>query len=279
MTGQQTHMTLLASLKTVSMVSLWNFFLLLPLSLPLSLHSQVLTGENVKETKQRDTAEHFLTPTFRKTHAYGLAPGNSVLGAENVQFLNQPFGLSTSSYESMDRQGVIGEYSDLQDSTEITLSYHNERRVISRPTQSATEDATPTERVQTITLTQGQTFNYQSTEKSTVSVLHSTQSRENEPLLTTLQNEMTDSNLPIILSDSLPSHKSDQNSTSLLPTGPEANHEDPTPSTGTEKWGWTRGISGSTKRNQDDLTDVNDHNLHIGGVSTEAAAGKNHILS
>ena len=273
MTGQQTQVTLLSSLKTLSMVSLWSIYL--PLCLPLLLHSQALTGENAKETKQTDTAVQFLTQTFHKTHGPGLAPGNPELGHENVDFLNQPFSRSSSSSENVDRQGVIGEYSDFQDSTEATLSYH-ERRFISRPTLSVTEDATPTESVQTIKPTQEQTFNYQSTEKSTVSVFHSTQSREDELSLTTMQNEMTDSHFPLILSDSVPLHKSDQNSTSLLSAEPEANPEDPPPPASTDKWGWTGGISVSTQGKQDGLTDLNDHNLHIGAVSTEAAGGKNH---
>ncbi|XP_061577963.1 proline-rich transmembrane protein 4 isoform X2 [Cololabis saira] len=97
------------------------------------------------------------------------------------------------------------------------------------------------------------------------------ESKDSDPSLTTLQNETTDSHLPLTLSGSMPSHKSDQNSTMQLYAGAEANPEDTTPPVGTLNWGWTGGISVSTQRKQDELIDVKDRNLQRGAVSTEAA--------
>ncbi|KAM6937683.1 proline-rich transmembrane protein 4 isoform 2-T2 [Xenentodon cancila] len=97
------------------------------------------------------------------------------------------------------------------------------------------------------------------------------ESKDSDPSLTTPQSETNASHSPLILSGSLPSDKSDQNSTSLLPAGPEPNPEGTTPPAGTVKWGWTRGIFVSTQRKQDELIDVKDRNLQGGAVSTEAA--------
>ncbi|XP_039988181.1 proline-rich transmembrane protein 4 [Xiphias gladius] len=130
------------------MLSLWNLYLLLPLSLPLSPHVIAITGENVKETQQLDTdrAVQHLTQPSQRLHGSGLATVDPMFGPENVDFLGLPLSWALSSSEESDRQGVIGEYTDLQESTETPFLYPNENGlVISSPTESATEDATSKE--------------------------------------------------------------------------------------------------------------------------------------
>ncbi|XP_072241795.1 proline-rich transmembrane protein 4 [Leuresthes tenuis] len=262
------------------MVLLWNIYLLLPLSLPLSLHVVALTGGNAKEAQQTDTdrALQFLTQPLHKPQGSGVGPANPMFGPENVDFPSQALGWPSSSSEDNDRQGVIGEYSYWQESTETSLLYLNEKGPISRPQENVTEDTTSKESMQTIwpsfgkktqQPTQEQTFNYQSTEKNTVSILHPTQTREREP---TLQNEITDSHLPFFLSDSPASHKPEKNWTSMLSTGHGANPEHPTPTAGHGNWDRTIGIVVSTQENRVGLIDIAGHNLHTETVSTGATS-------
>ncbi|KAM9352381.1 proline-rich transmembrane protein 4 [Symphorus nematophorus] len=105
------------------MLCLWNLYLLLPLSLPLSLHVKAFTGAGVKETRQLDT-DTAVQRLAQKPHG-----SDPIFGAENVDFL--PLGFSSS--EESDNQGVIGEYTDFQESTD------ERGLIISRPTDSATE--------------------------------------------------------------------------------------------------------------------------------------------
>uniref|UniRef100_A0A3B5B884 Proline-rich transmembrane protein 4-like n=1 Tax=Stegastes partitus TaxID=144197 RepID=A0A3B5B884_9TELE len=176
-----------------------------------------------------------------------------MIGPDNADFLGLPLPLSSS--EEADNQGVIGEYSDVQEGTETSLLYPDEKGpIISRPTGSATEDTTSKERIQVtrslsvsvlFNPTQEQTVEYQSAESNTASMLQPTQTGETQPTFPALQNEMNESQLPFLLSGSLPSHTPEQNSTSLLPAGPGPEH--PTPPLATDSWGWTTGISVSTR--------------------------------
>ncbi|XP_069019257.1 proline-rich transmembrane protein 4 [Embiotoca jacksoni] len=267
------------------MVSLWNIYLLLPLSLPLSLCVKVLTGENVKETQQPDTdpAVQFLTQTLDRPRGSGLAAGDPMFGPENVDFLGLPLSWpSSSSSEETDRQGVIAEYSDLQESTQTSFLYPNEKGLLrsrSRPTDSDTEDTIFKESTQTIRSssgsappkpTQEQTLKYLSAETNTASTVLPTQTGEKQPAFPTSQNEMTDSQLPFLLSGSLPSHTPDENSTSLLSAGTKPNPEHPTPPVTTDSWGWTTGISVTTQGKRHGLIDITDRILHRGAVNTEA---------
>ncbi|XP_062277475.1 proline-rich transmembrane protein 4 [Scomber scombrus] len=107
------------------MLSLWNLYLLLPLSLPLSFHVTVLTGENVKETQQPDTdtkVQNLAQPSQRP-HGSGLTPGNAMFLPESIDSLGLPITWPLSSSEEIDRQGVIGEYTDIQESSETSLLY------------------------------------------------------------------------------------------------------------------------------------------------------------
>lgn len=285
MTGQPAQVTLRSSLQTPTMVSLWNIYLLLPLSLLLSLHATTLTGEDVKETNT-DTGVQFLTQPLRRPH---VSAGNPVFGSENADFLGPPLSWPLSSFEDTDRQGVIGEYSDIQESTEASLLHSNEKGlIISRLTGSATQDTTSKERVQTTWSTgssppeptQEQTLKYASPETNTAS-------EENQPTFPTLKNEMTDNQLPSLLSGSLPSDTPEQNTTSPLSPGPGPGPERPTPPAATDIWLWTTAISVTTqgkgnaqdgiisvKEPGDGRTDNADRVLHRGSVGNEAEKGE-----
>lgn len=153
------------------MVSLWNIYFLLPLSLPHSLHAIALTGENVKETQQpdSDTAGQFLKQLSSRPHVPGLAPSDPMIAPEDDDFLGSPLSWSLSS--------------------------------------------------------------------------------------------------SFLLPGSLPSHTSDQNSTSSLPTGP-----------GPDTLGWTTGISVTTKGNRDGFIDITDLILQRETASMEAKEGKSPLI-
>uniref|UniRef100_A0A3Q1GJ91 Proline rich transmembrane protein 4a n=1 Tax=Acanthochromis polyacanthus TaxID=80966 RepID=A0A3Q1GJ91_9TELE len=260
------------------MVSLWNIYLLLPLSLPHSLHVIALTGENVRDTQQpdTDTAVQFLTQLSHGPHG----SGNPMFGPDNADLMGLPLSLPLSSSEETDRQGVIGEYSDVQESTETSLLYPNEKElIISSPTGSAIEDVTLKERIQStrsssgsvpLNPTQKQTLKYHSAESNTASVLQSTQTGETQSTFPAFKTEMTESQLPFLLSGSLPSHTPEQKSTSLSSAGPGPGTEHPTPPLATDSWGWTTGISVSTQGTGERLIDFTDRILHRGTVSTKA---------
>ncbi|XP_028287668.1 proline-rich transmembrane protein 4 [Parambassis ranga] len=239
------------------MVSLWNIYLLFPLFSPLSLCVIALTG--LKETQQldTDTAVQFLTQPLHRPHGSDLALAN--VGPENDDFLSLPLSWSLSSSEEADRQGVIGEYSDAQENTES--SYNEKRLIISK---------------ETIKLpTQEQTLRYQSAETNTASIVHPTQTGEYQS--TEQNNDTTDSQLPFLLSASLPSHTPDPNSPESA--GPRPGPELPTPPT--DSWTRTTSISvttqgkekieegtSSVKEIEDGLTDITDHILDRGTAGT-----------
>ena len=278
------------------MLSLWNLYLLLPLSMSFSLHAITLTGENVEETQQldTDTAVQHLTQPSQRPHGSGLATVNSTFGPEDVDYLGLPLNWPLSSSEESDRQGVIGEYTDLQESTETSLWYPNEKGLfISRPTESATVEAISKESTQPLRSssgavhplpTQEQTLRYQPAETSTGSKLHSTQTGENQLTLPASQNDTADSYLPFLLSGSIPSESPDQDSTSALPAvGPGSSPEPTTPPIATGGRGWTRGLSqGKTQEGTlpvKETGDITDHILHSGDVSMEAEKGKSPSLN
>ncbi|XP_071357124.1 proline-rich transmembrane protein 4 [Trachinotus anak] len=274
------------------MLSLWNFYLLLPFSLPLSLHVTAVTEENVKETQQldTDTAVQHLTQPSQRLHGSGLAPVNPLFGPEYVDFLDLPLSWPLSSSEESDRQGVIGEYTDLQESTGASLVYPGEKELFeSRPKESAIEDATTKESTQPMGSssgavspqpTQEQIFKDQSAETSIGSILNSTQTGKNQLTFPASQNETTDSHLPFLLSGSLPSDSPDQDSTSPLSVGPGPSTERTTQPVATSSWGWTTGPSVTTqgkteegtvpvKETGDVLVDITDR-INRGAVSMEA---------
>lgn len=265
------------------MLSLWNLYLLLPLSVPHSLHVIAFTGENGKETRQADTdtAAQRLTQPPQRPHGSGLAPGN-------VDSLGLPLSWPLSSSEGSDRQGVIGEYGDLEESTESSILYPNEKgRIISTPTDRAIDDATSYKSTLTLAggvspqLTQEQISKNESAETSTGSLLHLTETKENQPTFPVSQNETTNSLLPSFNGSLL----SNEDSTSLLSAEPEPSPERPTPPVATSSWGWTKGPSVITrektqegtvpvKETGDGLIDMTDRILNRGAVTVEADKSK-----
>ncbi|XP_053282393.1 proline-rich transmembrane protein 4 [Pleuronectes platessa] len=203
------------------MLSLWNLYLLLPLSLPLLLHAVASTGENVKETQQLhvETAVQHLPQPSQRLPGSSLETEKPLFEPVDVDFQGLLLSLALSSSEESDRQGVIGEYTDLQEGTETSLLYHNENELF-RSTESATEDVTSTKPVRSSSgaappqPTKARTLKNQPTETSTGSILHSTPTGENQLTLPSLHNETTDGHLPFLLSGSLPSDTQGQDSTS-----------------------------------------------------------------
>ncbi|XP_059192046.1 proline-rich transmembrane protein 4 [Centropristis striata] len=230
------------------MLSMWNLYLLLPLSLPFSLHVIAFPEGNVKETQESDAdkAVQRLIQPPQRPHGSGLALGNPMLGTENGDFLALPVSWPLSSSEESDRQGVIGEYIDLLESTEMSL--------LAQPISSSSG------RVQTL--------KYQPTKKNTGSIFYSTQAGENQPPFPVSQNETTDSKLPFLLSGS-PS--SDQDSTSLLSAGPGPNPDHPTPPV--VHLGWTAAPPVITQGETGEGINITGHILHNGADSIGAVKG------
>ncbi|XP_042351381.1 proline-rich transmembrane protein 4 [Plectropomus leopardus] len=257
------------------MLSRWNLYLLL-LFLLLSLHVIAFTGENVKDTQEPDTDSTVLSLTQppQRLQGPGLALGNPMFGTENVGFLGLPVASPLSSSEESDRQGVIGEYDDSQESTETSLLYPQEKGlIISRP--SDTEDTTK-ESISPSSggprSTQEQTLKYQPADTRTGSVLNSAQTGENQQTFQASHNETTDSQLPFLLFGALPS---DQDSTAPVSAGPGPSPESPTLSAAS--WGWTAGpsvipqeVTVPVKETGGGLNDITNRILHRGAVSMDA---------
>ncbi|XP_047195917.1 proline-rich transmembrane protein 4 [Hippoglossus stenolepis] len=261
------------SLRTLTMLSLWNLYLLLPLSLPLSLHAVASTGENVKERQQLDvdTAVQHLPQPSQRLPGSSFAVLNSLFEPVDVDFQGLPLTLALSSSEESDRQGVIGEYTDLQDGTETSLLYPNENGLF-RSTESATEDVTSTQPERSSSgpvppqPTKAQTLKYQPAETSTGSILNSTPTGENQLTLPSLHNETTDSHLPFLLSDSLPSDIKGLDSTSPQSAGPGPTSDGTTPPVATGSWGPKRTLEGTVpmKKTGDGLVDITNHGGAVG---------------
>lgn len=248
------------------MLSLWNLYLLLPLSLPLSLHVIAFDRETVRETQESDSD----TQPLKRPHGSVLAAG----GTENFDLLGLPLSWPLSSYEESDSRGVIGEYTDLQESTETFPSYSEEKGLIISRTTGATEDASSKASAQPQPTQEQQT--------RTVSFLQSKQTAENEAPFPDLQDDTTDSRLPFLLSGSIPSV---WDSTSALPAGPGPSPERTTQPVPTGGWGWTTGPSVVTqertqvltvpaKETKGVLSDITDPILYGGAVSIEENKGK-----
>ncbi|XP_075998467.1 proline-rich transmembrane protein 4 [Genypterus blacodes] len=188
------------------MLCLWNLYLLLPLSLPLSLHG-------TEETPQGDTAQ-----PSQRSYQPSLTPRIPLFVLKSID----------SSSEEIDRQGVIGEYADTQESSETSLLFLNKKvLVITGPTQSATDvpgskgssritESSPGFPSQT---SQEQALVYKAADSS-VSILH--------PQTEARQNETTDSQLHFPFSGSLPPESPDLETTVGLSAGSEPNPQHPT---------------------------------------------------
>ncbi|CAJ1056858.1 proline-rich transmembrane protein 4 [Xyrichtys novacula] len=248
------------------MLSLWNLYLLLSLPSLLSLHVIAFTKEIILETGQPDSDKgaHHLTQSL--PHGFGTA-GDPEFGNN---FLGQPLSWSlSSSSEESDRQGVIGEYTDILESTEEPVSYPNEKGlIISSPTNGATKDAALEDSAQTTK----STLKYLPAETSTELIFHSSQAGKNLPTFSSSQRETSDGKSPLFLSGS--------QDFPISTTTPGSSPGLPTPQVSTETLGWTANPSvvtlGQTqegtvqsKETGAGLTDVTEQNLQSGTVRTE----------
>lgn len=271
------------------MLSLWNLHLLLPLWLTLSFHVTVLTGEILKATQRPDTetvAQH-LPQSSQEPHGSVLVPGDTMFLNENNDSPDLPQGWSMSSSEE-DRQGVIGEYTDTQESSEESLLYRHETGLTTpRPTERANGYATVEESPPpNVTPPQEQTIRYERTETGTFntnrSLLHPTQNAEDQPTSPTRQSETPDRYFPLFLSGSPPSERPKQEPTSLPSIGPGPNPEHNTQPAATGSWGSTTGPTLNTKAEIAEQTlpvKDNGHGLNVtdgilkGGVVMETEKG------
>ncbi|XP_014905139.1 proline-rich transmembrane protein 4 [Poecilia latipinna] len=263
------------------MGSLWNIYFLFLLSFSLLLHAAAFTEENTKETRETDyyQATRFLTQPTEKPRQSSLAQDSFMFGPENVDFLNRPLNWPFSSSEDLDRQGVIGEYSDIQEGTETSPFYPNDERLTSKPSDILKKDTTLVEGVQTSGSLLGkalqnptkETLNFLSTERSRVSAEHPPQIRENDQTLTPLQNEISDIHFPLPFSDSLPLPTPDWNSTSSPFIGSDNNPDYQTPSPAANNEGRTDGIPVSIQNNQNGTNSIADTISTRETISTEGA--------
>ncbi|XP_069385330.1 proline-rich transmembrane protein 4 isoform X2 [Paralichthys olivaceus] len=226
------------------MLSLWILYLLLPLSLPLSLHAVASTGENVKETQQLDvdTAVQHLPQPLQRLPRSSFATVKPLFEPVNVDFLGLPLNWPLASSEESDTQ------------------------------ESATEDVTSTQPKRSSSgavppqPTKEQTLKYQPAETSTGSTLHPTTTGENQLTLTSLHNETTDSHLPFLLSGSLPSETEGQDSTSpqSAEQGPTSDYTTPPVATGS--WGQKRTLEDTVpmKKTGDGLADITNRRGAVG---------------
>lgn len=244
------------------MFCLWNLYLLLSVSLPLS----AFTREGDEETRRPD----FETAAQR---------GSPVFGLENVDFPGLPLSWPSSSPEQFDRQGVIGEYADLEESTETTAVYLDEKAlIISEPADSAVEDATMAE---SLTTTSEQHTLNESAESKNGSFLQSAQTRETQSASPNVQNEMVQQNQTHFpLSGSL-----GRDFTSPLPTTSGPGPEQPTALVVTADLGRTTNPLNSQGKIQEGTASVKEagdgvsdtaESLHTGAVSKVDDTGESH---
>ncbi|XP_071376070.1 proline-rich transmembrane protein 4 [Centroberyx affinis] len=212
-----------------------------------------------------------------------------------TDFLALPLSWPLPSPDETDRQGVIGEYADIQEGTEMSLLYPSEKWFMtSSPTDSATEVATSKENATLIgsssagvspKTTQEQALQYGPAEGSTWdthgATPHPAQTGENQPTSPAKENKTNDSQLPVLRFGPLPSDSPDLDTSPALSTGPGPSHEHPTPPLATGSWGWTTGPSvtpqGKIQEGTDLMEDTGDglyeftdHMIHRGAVGTVA---------
>ncbi|XP_020508579.2 proline-rich transmembrane protein 4 [Labrus bergylta] len=250
------------------MLSLWHLYLLLSLPSPhLTLHVIAFPQGIASEAERldTDTAGLGLARSPQRPHGHDSTPGDLAIGNENVDVLGRPLSWSSSS-EEFDRQGVIGEYTDVQDSTEPSYLYPDEKeRVRSTPTESATEEAALRERTKPIR----SSLKFLPAETSTESGIRSFASSQKEESIRQLH---------FLLFGSFPS---DYDFTSAPAVGPGPSPEPSTPQVATGIQGWithpsdvtagqTKEGTVSLKEAGAGLINVTEQTLQKGAVRTEA---------
>lgn len=162
------------------------------------LHVAILTEENVTETPQPE-------------------PGGPMTANKNAVLSGQTLSWPLSSSEEAHRQGVIGEYADLPESTEVSfLDPDDKEQIISISTQSSAEEPTSKRATQT-----------QSVQE-----------------LPTVINQLTQSRNVY-----RPSLHLDQKTTFSVPLGPAHSTGHPTPTADAGSW-TTSPISGGEGKTQ-----------------------------
>lgn len=185
----------------IAMLRLQNLYLVF-FSLTL-FRIAILTEENVQETPQPE-------------------PGGPMIATKNVAYQGQTSGWPLSSSEDSHRQGVIGEYADLPESTDVSaLDTDDKGRIISRPTQSSAEEPTSKRTTQT-----------QSVQELPAIINQSAQSRNVYQ----------------------PSLHLDQKATLSVPAGPALSTGHPTPTADNSSWTTSPFISSEGKTQRGTVT-------------------------
>lgn len=219
------------------MLRLWN--LLLSISLPVSLHVIAISEDSVEETQR-------LNPDR------GVPHESPIFGTEN--FLGLPFWPLSSSEQS-DRQGVIGEYADLPESTEASLLYQDDKGlIISRLTDSDSEEDTFKGSAESQSAQEQPTLIYHPAQSEDGSILQSTQTSRNQPVFPKSDQ------LPLPWPGSIPSTQ-DPFTPVFAQPGPSPEHPSPTVASGT--WGWTTGPSDITQGQRIGVKDTGKSNSFI----------------
>ncbi|XP_011474901.1 proline-rich transmembrane protein 4-like [Oryzias latipes] len=250
------------------MGAMWNIDFFLVFFLTPTLHTLALNGNNARNSSQRGTAELFLNPTSHRPYRSNLTPDDPNYGPVGVpsQSLSWP-----SSPEDIDRQGVIGEYTESEEITETSFENHYERRLTWRPTESPTYNITPRENIETVVFspekatqkpTPEQKLNFWSRKKMTGSILYPTQASQNEIAVTTQQNGRTFSHLPFFPSTPWQRKALEINPKSMV--GSTTNAGSPSPPA------WITEVSVSRLGGHNGLDDGTEQTLHNVTVSTKS---------
>lgn len=153
------------------------------------LHVAIVTEENVTEGAQPEQ-------------------GGPMAATKNVAFQGQPLSWPLSSSEESHRQGVIGEYADLPEGTEVSfLDPDDKGTKVSRPTKTSAEELT-----------------------QELSSKRRTQTPSVQELSTIVTQSMPNRNVH------QPSLYLDQKTAVSVPPGPDWNTRNPTP---TDSGSWT----------------------------------------
>ncbi|XP_056138475.1 proline-rich transmembrane protein 4 [Lampris incognitus] len=212
------------------MPSLWNLYLVFSLASPLPPHVAASTGEDVKGTPQPDpdTISQGLTKPSQSPRGPDVLPFHSTLGPKTAEILSLPLSWPTSSSEEADRQGVIGEYADMQDTSEIYSSRSEQVFPPLGTTERATEVSTSKEDARLIRASsekktgQEPAPRYEPAKTSTWDMhgpaQHTTQTGTGQPTLPAPQNDTFHGPEHVLLSDT-PSAYRPTSETSTLSTG------------------------------------------------------------
>lgn len=116
-----------------------------------------------------------------------IPPGSDRFGPDTVDLRSLPLSWPSSSSEQLDRQGVIGEYDGLLESTEATVFSHGDKELVSsKPTSSSKEEATGDG-----TTTEHHAASYESTDLKSGSFLDSFQTQSPDQVFTGESREQT----------------------------------------------------------------------------------------